>query len=346
MGVPAYEGLTAGAEWPPFAFDSMTSSTQKKLAGNVSWSKIGLNFLLITTKKLPTYNKLYTDLCDLKTKMMHSAVAGAVWASVLATFEWQPDHLASSGRVASEKNRMIDDHTETETSIVLADQSAKVTEADEPAVPKFGFTLDGFDWLTAKCHSSNWLTLHGENHMSWKNRVSEFALRCQRLALKVITTYYILHTYCILHTYLKGTYNWQDTFWVKLRRVFNQGCQHFIIELTAKLIPPRSIHFECLNRVCLGCASTIGVTCHGGWDCWESCSFVSPIRSTGTISTSTTRSTCRYVWMWSMRRVLRQEEKIVTYLVAPRDSITVRMAMCGTFVALFDTCWYGVRLLL
>ena len=36
MGVPAYEGLTAGAEWPPFAFDSMTSSTQKKLAGNVS----------------------------------------------------------------------------------------------------------------------------------------------------------------------------------------------------------------------------------------------------------------------------------------------------------------------
>lgn len=74
--------------------------------------------------------------------MMHSAVAGAVWASVLATFEWQPDHLASSGRVASEKNRMIDDHTETETSIVLADQSAK---ADEPAVPKFGFTLDGFD---------------------------------------------------------------------------------------------------------------------------------------------------------------------------------------------------------
>ena len=74
--------------------------------------------------------------------MMHAGVAGAVWASILATFEWQPDYLATSGRVSSEGNRMID---QTAASVVLADHPAKVTRPAEPSVPKFGFTLDGFD---------------------------------------------------------------------------------------------------------------------------------------------------------------------------------------------------------
>lgn len=73
--------------------------------------------------------------------MMHSGVAGAVWASILATFEWHPEYLATSGRVCSEGNRMIDQTG----SVVLVDHVAKAKHPAEPSEPKFGFTLDGFD---------------------------------------------------------------------------------------------------------------------------------------------------------------------------------------------------------
>ena len=71
------------------------------------------------------------------TEMMHSAVAGSVWATVLSTFEWSTTALAAYEPVKE---------SETLGTGSGQSQSSQNVQPISAAKPKFGFSFDCLDW--------------------------------------------------------------------------------------------------------------------------------------------------------------------------------------------------------
>ena len=70
------------------------------------------------------------------TEMMHSAVAGCVWATVLSTFEWSSTALAPFQPV--KESEMLGPGSDQS-------QSSQSVQPVAAAKPKFGFSVDCLD---------------------------------------------------------------------------------------------------------------------------------------------------------------------------------------------------------